>query len=77
MAEFLNDKFRRIGVNCICPGRHDAHFHQALNVRNAPLRHAAGQILNGDGFRKNDLMDNFTEFRLRFFLPLALACPFD
>src|SRR5260370_1112128 len=34
-------------------------FHQQLDPVHAPLRHAVGKLLDGDGFRNRDLADEF------------------
>ena len=52
VAEFLDDKFRRVGVDGLVHVDHHAHLHQRLDHVGGPFGHPVGKFLHHDGFRQ-------------------------
>ena len=59
MTQFLGQELGGIGVDHVIDLRHMALLHQQLDHIHAPLRHAVGKLLDGDGFRNRDLAHEF------------------
>ena len=59
MAEFRNDKFRRIRINALVDRYHRAHFHKHFHDVYRALGHTVGELLHGNGFRDHHLADEF------------------
>ncbi len=55
MAQFLGDELRRVGVDHVGDLVHRALLHQQADHVDAALRHAVGELLDGDGLRQDDL----------------------
>ena len=55
VAQFLGEQLGGIGVDHVVDLRHVTLPHQELDHIHAALRHAVGELLDGDGFRNGDL----------------------
>ena len=55
VAVFGDHQLRRIGVDRLVDGRHDAHAHQRLDDVGGALRHPARELLYGDGLGDHDI----------------------
>ena len=67
MAHLLGDELRRIGVDHVGDLAHLALAHEQLDHVHGALRHAVGELLDGDGLGQDDLAQQL------FFLLLATA----
>ncbi len=59
VAEFLDQQFRRIGVNRLVLRRHDVVFHQGLDHIGDPLSHTVGKLLHRDGVWDDHVSHDF------------------
>jgi hypothetical protein len=77
VAEFLHDKFRRVGVDGLRQRRHHAHAEQRLHHLAAAGGHAVGEFLDGDRLRHHHVAHHalLAGAQAREFLlpPLAFA----
>ena len=73
VAKFGRDEFRRIGVDALRDRCHDAHLHQRLDDFGTALGHAAGQLLNGDGFGNDNIADDLLRRRVQAERTFAFA----
>ena len=58
MAEFGDNKLRRVGVDALVDRDHRAHFHEHLHHIYRTFRHTVGEFLHGNGFRNNYFTDD-------------------
>ena len=78
MAEFGDQKLRRVAVYGLVDRRHHVHLHQCLDHLGAALGHAVRQFLDGNRFRDHDVAHDLDQFHrgrglLGASFPLALA----
>ena len=69
MAHVLGDQLRRVRVERVGQRHHAALTHQQLDDVDGALRHAVGQLLDGDRLRQDDFA---RDFFLRFLDAVAL-----
>jgi hypothetical protein len=55
VAELADHDLRRVGVDRLVDGRHDAHLHERLHDVGAALGHAVGELLHRDRLGDDDL----------------------